>query len=39
MSLSDLIPADLSTNAAVAICVIAFISATVRADFPASARR
>jgi uncharacterized protein len=30
MSLSDLIPADLSTNAAVAICVIAFISATAR---------
>jgi uncharacterized protein len=30
MSLSALIPADLSTNAAVAICVIAFISATAR---------
>ena len=30
MSLSELIPADISTNAAVAICVIAFISATAR---------
>jgi len=30
MSLSDLIPADVSTNAAVAICIIAFISATAR---------
>jgi hypothetical protein len=30
MSLSELIPADISTNAALAICVIAFISATAR---------
>src|ERR1700754_5025071 len=30
MSLSELIPADISTNAAVAICVIAFISGTAR---------
>jgi hypothetical protein len=30
MSLSELIPADISSNAAVAICVIAFISATAR---------
>src|SRR6201995_5127300 len=30
MSLSELIPADIGTNTAVAICVIAFISATAR---------
>jgi hypothetical protein len=30
MTLSDLIPSDISTNTAVAICVIAFISATAR---------
>src|ERR1700753_1906207 len=30
MSLSELIPADIGTNAAVAICVVAFISATAR---------
>src|SRR6201995_6105760 len=30
MSLSELIPADISTNAAVAICVIAFIFCTAR---------
>src|SRR3974390_1140286 len=30
MSLSELIPSDVSTNAAVAICVIAFISAPAR---------
>src|ERR1700750_1900814 len=30
MSLSDLIPAGISTNTALAICVIAFISATAR---------
>lgn len=30
MSLTGLIPADISTNAAVAICVIAFVSATAR---------
>ncbi len=30
MSLSGVIPADISSNAAVAICVIAFISATAR---------
>src|SRR5262249_30734886 len=30
MMLSELIPADISTNTALAICVIAFISATAR---------
>ncbi len=30
MNLSDLIPADIGTNSALAICVIAFISATAR---------
>ena len=30
MMLSDLIPSDIGTNAALAICVIAFISATAR---------
>jgi hypothetical protein len=38
MSLSEFIPPDLSANTAVAICIIAFISATARADFPVSAR-
>ena len=30
MSLSELIPADVSTNTALAICAIAFISGTAR---------
>src|SRR6478735_4990307 len=30
MSLSDFIPADISTNAAIAICAIAFVSGTAR---------
>ncbi len=38
MTLSDLIPADISTSTALAICIIAFISATAR-GFPVSVRR
>jgi hypothetical protein len=38
MSLTGLIPSDVSINAAIAICAIAFVSQR-RADFPVSARR